>query len=317
MRDWIELADEVVVVDSFSQDGTVQLIQSGLRHPNLRFLTHPPGLYQSWNHGIGQLHTRYVYISTVGDSITRQGLEHLHAVAERLECDVVVSKPRFIANDGSSITDDARWPIDDIIHTLQARQPVRLVGMRLFLFALTNVTGAILGSSASNLYRARVLQERPFPADYGTVGDGAWGIANVFDYHLGVTPERCSTFRCHPKAYAASDYAVEDLNWKLFELAQTTFEQRRAADPALLAEALRCGCDQLIRLVRSHLQWHRRLERFRRGRFPWSLNPAAWHARARRNHFGRRMHEYKLAVLRSLDHGCLPGPHPSTPLAGG
>ena len=43
----ISVAEEVVVVDSESNDGTVDLLKSGLSHPKIRFLQHPPGLYAS------------------------------------------------------------------------------------------------------------------------------------------------------------------------------------------------------------------------------------------------------------------------------
>ena len=99
MQPWLDLVSEIVVVDSHSNEGTVELIRERLKHPALRVHLHPRGLYQSWNFGLSRLRTKYAYISTVGDSITRAGLQHLHATAEKLDCDVVVSKPRFIAND--------------------------------------------------------------------------------------------------------------------------------------------------------------------------------------------------------------------------
>ena len=71
---------------------------------------------------------------------------------------------------------------------------------------MTNTRGAILGSSASNLYRTQCLKERPFPTDFGTSGDGGWGILNAFDVKIAVTPRCFSTFRHHQKAYALSDY---------------------------------------------------------------------------------------------------------------
>ena len=40
---WLDLADEVVVVDSFSTDGTGNMLRDGLKHPKLRIITHPPG----------------------------------------------------------------------------------------------------------------------------------------------------------------------------------------------------------------------------------------------------------------------------------
>src|SRR5437588_3579211 len=118
MRPWLGQIEEVVVVDSVSKDGTVDLLKAGLQHPNLRFLEHPPGLYQSWNFGISQLKTEYCYLSTVGDGITREGLEHLADVIGLLRCDVVISKPRFIDLSDTSLP-STRWPRDDMIDTLR------------------------------------------------------------------------------------------------------------------------------------------------------------------------------------------------------
>ena len=137
MREWVHEAQEVVVVDSFSKDGTLELAKSGLRHPNLRILQHPPGLYQSWNHGIQHIKAEYCYISTVGDSITLAGLRHLAQVIETHRCDVVVSKPDFIDVQGQPIR-PSRWPVDDLVHSLRLAQPAVLKGAGLFLFTLVN-----------------------------------------------------------------------------------------------------------------------------------------------------------------------------------
>src|ERR1035437_2645280 len=81
---WIDLAEQVVVVDSFSKDGTVDYLKKHLRHPQIKFIDHPPGLYASWNFGISHIASEFCYISTVGDSITRKGIEHLAITALRL-----------------------------------------------------------------------------------------------------------------------------------------------------------------------------------------------------------------------------------------
>ena len=59
----------------------------------------------------------------------------------------------------------------------------RREGMKLFLFTLLNVSGAILGSSSSNLYRTDCLKRHPFPTDFGTSGDAASGPCGVFQGH--------------------------------------------------------------------------------------------------------------------------------------
>ena len=60
LQAWIDLAEEVVVVDSDSKDNTVELIREGLTHARTRFLSPPPGLYpivEFWNSKRpGQIH---------------------------------------------------------------------------------------------------------------------------------------------------------------------------------------------------------------------------------------------------------------------
>lgn len=301
MCPWLDLVSEVVVVDSYSHDGTIEMIRERLSHPGLRILSHPRGLYQSWNFGLSQLHTKYAYISTVGDSITRSGLAHLYAVAERLQCDVVASEPSFIANDGTPIP-KAKWPIADVLATLRITEPSYIEGLTLFMFVMLYAGdgAAILGSSASNLYRTELLQERPFPADFGTVGDGAWSVENVFDYRLGVTPERISTFRIHPKCYSREEYAVDDICQKLFLLAMEKFRLRLATDTTLRSESERIGCADFASLVGDLCEWNHRLGKLRKGKKFWPFNPAAWHARATRNHFRQLVNEHKDNIVRNF-----------------
>jgi glycosyltransferase involved in cell wall biosynthesis len=44
MEAWLDLADEVIVVDSRSPDDTLELIRAELRHPRLRIIERDRGL---------------------------------------------------------------------------------------------------------------------------------------------------------------------------------------------------------------------------------------------------------------------------------
>jgi glycosyltransferase involved in cell wall biosynthesis len=127
LQSWAGMAQERVVVDSDSQDGTVEILKAGLSGLSVKYLTHPPGLYQSWNFGIQNISAKYVYISTVGDSITRGGLEHLFGVAEKFQCDVAMSKPQLISAAGTPARAPV-WPMDDMLACLNARESVALEG---------------------------------------------------------------------------------------------------------------------------------------------------------------------------------------------
>lgn len=239
MRPWLKLVDEIVVVDSFSTDGTREYIQRNLRHPKVRFFSRPRGLYQAWNFGIEQTTGDWIYISTIGDSITPALLEHLCAVGESLGCDVVASRPAFIYENGTPAPRTV-WPIDHILNAAAGRRPIRLAGVEPLLFALVAIPNALLGSSASNVYRGRHLRARPFPTEFGTVGDTAWSLCHGLATNYGFTPERGSFFRLHQKAYAKSDYAVENLCGKLAAFAREHLRQPHHS-PAVAAGIARFG----------------------------------------------------------------------------
>lgn len=238
MRSWVSLADEVIVVDSFSDDGTPAFLKKHLKHKNLKIVSHPRGLYQSWNFGISQTTGDWVYISTVGDGISKTLLQHLCQVGEELACDVVASRPMFVQANNAPASRHI-WPIDHILKSASSRKPLRLGGPETFLFALYSIPCAVLGSSASNVYRGAHLRERPFPSDFGTVGDTAWTLRYGLTTRYGFTPEVGSFFRLHPKAYAASDYAVNNLVLKLANYAISTLVQMDHS-PETQAAASRC-----------------------------------------------------------------------------
>src|ERR1022692_4613490 len=160
MRHWLDLAQEIVVVDSESRDGTVQFLRAKLPADKTRFFKHPPGLYQSWNFGVQQVSAQHTYVSTVGDEISREGFAHLAEVAERFSSDVVISPPGFVDEAGRPAHAN-HWPVHRIISHLNLQRETCLEGIVPFLVALTFLPFAILGSSASNLYRTTVLQENP------------------------------------------------------------------------------------------------------------------------------------------------------------
>jgi len=278
---WIDRAEEIVVVDSESQDGTVAMLKAGLPPARTTYWTHPPGLYQSWNFGMQKVRAKYVYIATVGDAITRPGLEHLLQVAEEFQCDLVMSKPHFINAAGQALP-DSRWLIDEILEGRRMVRPELLSTADQFLFTVTHLWCALPGSSASSLYRTDCLRQRPFPLEFGTAGDGAWGVQNIFDFKIAVTPQRFSTFRQHPKAYSLAGYHVDSLALKLFRLAQNVIAEQRSRNPALpeILEAVHWA--ELEPALNIAALAQDELDRLRRAKTPWMLQPAAWRARLAR-----------------------------------
>jgi glycosyltransferase involved in cell wall biosynthesis len=292
LKSWSDLAQEIVVVDSYSQDGTLEYIRDHLKHPNLRTFQHPPGLYQSWNFGINQLQSTYTYISTVGDSIFQTGIKHLVSVSEKLRCDVLISPPQLIDTENDPVS-QLRWPIHDIIDSLNIATPRALNKYEAFFFAVHYAVGhglsGILGSAASNLYRTRTLKQFPFPTDCGNPGDTAWGVLNSLNVKFGLTPMVCSTFLFHPKEDGtAGDHFNEDLSDRLSKLANEIFERELLDIARSRSFKTKFLIFDLLHERRQYHHYRDLLKSYRQRSLPWFVQIAAWGARVKRNYHQKR-----------------------------
>ena len=142
---WADLAEEIIVVDSRSTDGTLDIIRARLRHPNLRIILRDRGLYESWNEGIAATSGDWVYVSTAGDTIERDQLLHLLDLGERAEADVVISPPRFVDEDGGPHA-DLGWPPQKIISKYGEGGPFVLSKVAAACLAFIHCPSCHLGS---------------------------------------------------------------------------------------------------------------------------------------------------------------------------
>jgi hypothetical protein len=298
MQSWLDLADEVVVVDSFSTDGTAEILQRELKHPNCRFLSHPPGLYESWNAGLQQLSTEYAYISTVGETITRSGFEQLLDSARQFSADVVISKPRFQTPAGTAV--DRAWPIDDVIQTLHITTPRPLSRLEAMIFACTHANGALTGSCASDLFRTACLRRLPFPTCFGTAGDGVWGLQHAAEISWVVVPGNVSTFLCHPTTASQAENPPHAKAPSIGELLASATRRWQQAGLVTSEELVQIGWTELQTATKDYLTAKAEFDQLRKRRLPWVLLPRGWRARARRQTLFARLHSRKRAALASL-----------------
>lgn len=226
--EWLPHVEEIIVVDSNSADKSIEIIEDYVGHLNLRVVTQPVGLYESWNRGVAEASSTYVYFSTVGDYISLSGLSGLLKSAEDLQADVVISPPTFQFEAGQADAEKSAkrkrltWPIHDIVRILEIREPTLMDPQRLYDFVLIYLESSILGSSASNLYRRTVLEKHPFSADFLSAGDSAWIVEHNFDSQIVIHPDSVSSFLFHDK-----DWSDDTTQHK-----RTEFIRRRLAKKA-------------------------------------------------------------------------------------
>jgi len=210
MAAWADLADEIIVVDSRSTDGTLDIIRTRLQHPNLRIIERDRGLYESWNEGIAATTGDWVYISTAGDTIERDHLLHLLDLGERAAADVVISPPRFVGVSGLPVS-SLGWPPEKVVGRFCPDVPFVLSKNAAITLSYLFCPSSLLGSSASNLYRGPHLRGRPFPTKFLGAGDTAWIIRHAGETRVCITPAFGSTFCVHDKPSATTAEQHKDL----------------------------------------------------------------------------------------------------------
>jgi hypothetical protein len=157
------------------------------------------------------------------------------------------------------------------------------------LFAVANLLRGILGSSASNLYRTKILQQFPFRTDFGTAGDLAWGLEHSGKIRLAIVPEIFSTFVFHPKSYAKSDYEVQNFNEKCLSLA--TGSEKSPGESPLISECLSAwgkllaNKQDVAQAKKSALWW---------------ASPSAWSAHRRRSAAERQIEQVQQNAMLEL-----------------
>lgn len=293
IKPWLDLASEVIVIDSHSEDGTPQLVREHLRHPQLRMISHPRGLYQSWNHAISQTTGDWIYLSTVGDSIQRSQLEHMLAGGCSLGSDVVSSPPSFVCADGH-LTTSPVWPIEQILKDYKISGPTQISPLAAFYYALDCIPNAIIGSSASNIYRGDHLRTRPFPTEYSVVGDTAWAIKHSLETNFCYTDRIGSTFRFHSKVYQPPNaIEISKICKSLIELATKTYLNSSISSGPFSLFDLHFDFTHTLDDARTRYRILRKS-----GILPWYFKPGAWQARAERNNLLKQ--RKGLTSIRSL-----------------
>jgi hypothetical protein len=294
---WLDLVQEIVVVDSYSSDGSAELLQEQIAHPNLRIVQHPPGLYASWNQGIAQLKTEYFIMSTTGDTIRREGVEKLIQCAEGAKCDIVLSKPVFV--DLLDQVHQIRWPVDDMLDGLKHGESRVFGGLEALAYAMGQPDSALLGSSASNLYRTDFFRQRPFPVDWGAAGDAGWVWQHAAEARWGALAGGYSQFLLHPPQSQDKDRRpprLQRADWTLRDAVPRWLVAGYIAPQELIA----IGWEQLLQCLTSYLDLKSNLDTTRGGSTPWFFRSSAWRQRRlRRAAFAalQRARDRALAVI--------------------
>lgn len=291
LNTWIgKLASEVVVVDSHSNDGTLEYLKEHLNHPLVRYISHPPGLYESWNHGIEHLTRRFTYIATTGDSISGDNIEELYTQAIDYDADITVSPPQIIFADGSRSS--AQWPIHKYLAWRSISEAHILHPLDVLRWNIISLPGTLLGSSAGNLYRTRILQECSFSPEFGHAGDSGWALKQSRRQKWLVIPGVRSIFIDHRDGKRNRKSHREGRR-NLISLANEILKSENSSEHHQILLLLQSYTDLLLSLENAGDI----LREIRQSWIPWYLRYAGWNGRIRMRKTKKMMKEMKERIL--------------------
>jgi glycosyltransferase involved in cell wall biosynthesis len=194
LTDW-----ELIVVDSYSTDGTWELLQDYARRDSRLHLSQAPkeGIYPALNRCIQQATGDYVYIATSDDTMLPTCLEVMvGALNAYPNCDICHTCLKVIDAQGEEVT--GWWgntPIAQFYGELMGRKHKRLAPYDGLLYcALYSVF-----ISLTQLLIRRSLFDRVglFRSDWGSMGDFEWGMRSTLVCNTLHLPEPLATWRIH------------------------------------------------------------------------------------------------------------------------
>ena len=197
LRRLLPMVHEFIWVITESPDGSHEIAQAAAKELGGQVLEVPRGLYQAWNSGISLASGDFIYISTIGDTITPEGLNALWHCLRKTAADAVFSPPIISPATETNLKRSRHWPVFTFSEFLNRFTETRIPTEKAILLQILSGASGLLGSCASCLFRASFLKDRPFPTEFHHYGDTAWTYQNLPDAILAFHPEPVANFQIH------------------------------------------------------------------------------------------------------------------------
>ena len=205
---------ELIVIDSFSQDGSWELFQQLARDDRRVSVAQAPrGLYACWNRCIEQARGEYVYIATSDDTMATDCLEKLVTALEvRKDCDLAQCPLIAIDAAGTPLADTS-WKQATVfghgMEGLLTRSHVRMAPYD----GLLHLTGAMVHLSVTQMLIRRSLFSKigAFETRWGAIGDRNWEMKAGLVANTIFVPDTWASWRVRPgnASQSMSYYTIE------------------------------------------------------------------------------------------------------------
>lgn len=189
---------ELIVCDSFSDDGTWEYLQTFAKDPRVRLFRVPKeGLYAGWNECLRRVRGEFVYIATADDTMHSDCLKSLlQPMVQDDQVTLVIGHVEQIDESGRVMSIEPKQ-IHAFLHPYLQQPACRFQGASVFL--LLAAFGWGLGSVTGFLFRSTLLNATGFfPRDLGFLGDAEWTLRAVLTGDVVWLNHSVATWRWHP-----------------------------------------------------------------------------------------------------------------------
>jgi glycosyltransferase involved in cell wall biosynthesis len=197
---------ELIVVDSGSSDGTIQMVED-LRAQDERvqiIQTPPDGIYPNFNRGIEFANAELVYIATSDDTMADNFLEKMvSALESNQDCDIAHCPMRVLSADGSLGID---WWREESIFARSTGSLLIENHKRLApLDGVLCLLGNNVYSSVTQMLIRKCLFDRVggYKSTWGSLGDFHWNLRAGLVANTIHVPDTWGGWRMHPEQATA------------------------------------------------------------------------------------------------------------------
>ena len=194
------MVHEFIWVITESPDGSHITAREAAQELGGQVLEVPRGLYQAWNSGIARANGEFIYISTIGDTITPEGLNALSICIHKNQADVVFSPPAIWPTTKTNLKKCLHWPVFSFSEILSRFSGGLIPLEKAILMQILSGASGLLGSWASCLFRTSVLQSRPLSVDHHHYGDTAWTYRHLQEIVLCYSHQSVARFVMHDES---------------------------------------------------------------------------------------------------------------------
>ena len=203
---------ELIVCDSFSDDGTWEFFQQFKDDRRVRLYQVPKdGLYAGWNECLRRCRGEYIYIATADDTMSLDFLEKMiGALAECYDTDIALCDLDFLSASGEVIECPRFWKGREFYGEWCRRSHLRNGKTE---FILHSALGIMWWSITSILFNRSLLDRVGlFRTDRGSGADEEWEMRAALASNIVYVPERMATWRIHADQATAKRRSIDRTN---------------------------------------------------------------------------------------------------------